>query len=144
MNIVTRQVLECIADEVLQIARSVFDEKGFRDSSIREKVEVELQTEPNPVIHILFEHYLDFIEKGRIPGSGQMPPISELRDWALRKGLPVTNGMLYAIANVIVRDGAETCPILSVIETRLDSAFGERWADELFETIIADLSAFFE
>lgn len=144
MNTAKRQVLECITGEILEIARSVFDENGLKNSSIWEHIEVRLEKEPDVVIRLLFDSYLDFIEKGRKPGSGEVPPISVLRDWALRKGLPITNDTLHAIASVIQRDGVEARPILTVIDSRLDKAFDERWADQLFESLISELTAFFD
>lgn len=140
MNTATHQVLTCIAGEVLDIAHTVFDENGLRNSSIREKIEVELLQEPDTIIKILFENYLDFIENGRKADSGEIPPISEIRDWAQRKGLPATNDVLYAIANTLRKDGIEARPILSVIDDRLDKAFDERWADELFDAVTAELT----
>ncbi len=140
MNAATHQVLACIADEVLDIARSVFDENGLSKSSIREKLEVQLSKEPDTIISILFENYLDFIENGRKADSGEILPISEIRDWAQRKGLPATNDVLYAIANALRKDGIEARPILSIIDTRLDKVFDERWADELFDAIISELT----
>lgn len=144
MNTATSQVLDCIVQEILEIARLAFDEKGLRNSSIRETIEVKLENEPDTVIKVLFDNYLDFIETGRKAGTGAMPSISDLRDWAQRKGLPTSNDVLYAIANAIRRDGVEARPILSVIDERLDKAFDERWADELFEALTAGLNAFFE
>lgn len=144
MNTATCQVLECITGEILEITRSVFDENGLGNSSIREKVEISMQKEPDIVIRILFDNYLDFIENGRKAGSGEVPSISAIRDWAQRKGLPVANDVLYAIAYVIQRDGVEARPILSVIDRRLSKVFDERWADDLFESIISELTAFFD
>ncbi|SHG13431.1 hypothetical protein [Dysgonomonas macrotermitis] len=139
-----QQVLSAIAGDVLSITRQVFDENGLRDSSIREKVEVKLSAEPNPIIRILFDDYLDHIENGRKAGSGEMPSIDELRDWAIRKGIPTTNDVLFAIANAIRRDGIAARPILSILEQRLDTAFEDKWADDLFDAITEELTVFFD
>lgn len=144
MNTVTSQVLKCIVQEVLDIVRLVFDEKGLKNSSIRETIEVKLENEADTVIKVLFDNYLDFIENGRKTGTGEMPSISDLRDWAQRKGLPTTNDVLYAIAYTIHRDGVQARPILSVIDKRLDKVYDERWADELFEALMSELTVFFE
>lgn len=139
-----QHVLSAIAGDVLNITRQVFDENELKDSSIREKVEVKLSAEPNPVIRILFEDYLDHIENGRKAGSGEMPSIDELRDWAIRKGIPTTNDVLFAIANAIRRDGISARPILFILEQRIDTAFEDKWADDLFDAITEELTAFFD
>lgn len=144
MNKVTHQVLSCIAEEVLGIARSVLDEKGMGKSSIKEKIEVKLEKEQNPIVKILFKNYVDFIENGYKSDTGKIPSIADLRDWVQSKGLSATNDVLYAIANAIRKDGIDARPILSVIYDRLDKAFDDRWADELFHAIVSELDLLFE
>lgn len=95
----------------------------------------------NVVIEVLFNNYVDYIEKGRHPGK--MPPVSALKEWAQSRGIPTDNGTLYAIANAIKRDGIEGRPILATLEQRIEDNFENDWADKLFEAMRSELNEYF-
>lgn len=143
MNDATIRVLNSIAEDILTLAHLILDENGLKKSALRDEVRCTVEASDNPVIRILFNDYIDYIEQGRKPDSGEAPPISELREWAQRKGIPVTNDVLYAIAQTIKKQGMAPRPILARLEEQIEDSFSNEWADQLFEAIIEELEAFF-
>ncbi|GAB6007505.1 hypothetical protein [Dysgonomonas reticulitermitis] len=87
----------------------------------------------NVVIELLFNNYIDYIEKGRRPGK--MPPISALKEWAQSRGISTDNSTLFAIANAIKRDGIEGRPVLATLEREIENSFENEWYDKLFEAM---------
>ncbi|MDR1091325.1 MAG: hypothetical protein LBL79_09640 [Prevotella sp.] len=96
----------------------------------------------NAVIEILFNNYIDYIEKGRSPGK--MPPISALKEWAQSRGISTGNSTLFAIANAIKRDGIEGRPILATLEREIEISFENEWYDKLFEAMTSELNKYFD
>lgn len=47
--------------------------------------------------------HLEFVERGR--GPGKFPPIKEIEDWCIAKGIPVEAA--YPIATIIARKGTQ-------------------------------------
>lgn len=93
----------------------------------------------DPVISALFNHYVVYIEWDRPPEYGKRPPISALKDWAARRGIPTDASTLYAISYAIWRDGHKGRPIFQTMDKNLDELFVNDWADKLFNAISSDL-----
>lgn len=96
----------------------------------------------NVVIELLFNNYIDYIEKGRRPGK--MPPISALKEWAQSRGISTDNSTLFAIANAIKRDGIEGRPVLATLEREIENSFENEWYDKLFEAMTSELNKYFD
>lgn len=143
MNDAIIKVLNSIAEDILSLAHLILDENGLRNSALKENARCTVEASGNPVITLLFDDYIDYIEQGRKPDSGATPPISELRDWAQRKGIPTTNDVLYAIAEAIRKQGMAPRPILAMLEREIEKSFENEWADQLFEAIVKELEVFF-
>ncbi|QIK55056.1 hypothetical protein G7051_12180 [Dysgonomonas sp. HDW5B] len=143
MNDATLKVLKAIAEDVLALAHLILDENGLKNSALRNGVRYTVECSDNPVITILFNDYVEYIENGRKPNSGEAPPISDLREWAQRKGIPATNDVLYAIAETIKKQGMAPRPVLAVLEQQIEDSFSNEWADQLFEAIMEELEVFF-
>lgn len=143
MNEATIKVLNSIAEDVLTLVHLVLDENGLQDSVLKDDVRCTVEASDNPVIQVLFDDYIQYIENGRKPGQGEAPPISALREWALRKGIPTTNDVLYGIAETIRKQGLAPRPILARLEQEIEDYFTNKWADQLFEAIIQELEGFF-
>lgn len=135
-------IIIAIAEDALTVAHCVMNMQGLADSKIKEELTAGIELSGNPMIHLLFNNYIEYIESGRKAGS-KMPPISAIRDWALRKGLPVDNQTLYAIAKAIARDGIQPRPIMDMLTTELESAFDDKWSVDLFEYIVSLLEPYF-
>lgn len=130
---------EFIHDLLIEVS-DVFDKNNLRDSSVKDKIQAKLELSSDPIISILLGHYIDFIDKEKTTNSSKIPTISEIKDWATKEGLSVTNEMLYAIAYLIKKDGIKNRPILSMIEERIDRYFDDKRLDHLAEAILEDLS----
>ena len=97
----------------------------------------------DPVIKALFNHYVVYLEWTRPPMYGKKPPISALKDWAEKNGIPTDAGTLYAISYAIWRDGHLGRPIFATMDRELDGLFMDDWADKLFNALSDELDNFF-
>lgn len=140
-----QKATQVIADELLLLARQVIDQSADgQDFRLKDSLSTSIDMSGGSlVISLLMDNYIEFIEKGRKPHSGKMPPIDALRDWAISRGISPTNDMLYAISYAIWRDGIEPRPILALIDERVAQAFDEHWADLLMEAVLDDLNKYF-
>lgn len=137
------KVIENIAEDILSLAYLVLDQQGLKDSHLKEDVYHTVEASDNPILKLVFNNYISYIENGRQPLASEMPPVSELRDWALRKGLPADNDTLFAIAQAIRKNGAAPRPILALLAEKMEKSFIDDWADDLFETVTKELSDYF-
>ncbi len=149
------KVVEEIGRDIVALAQFVIDNdsigmnKKFRKNTLKDSLllrDVDSRVSfgsngDNVVIEVLFNNYIDYIEKGRRPGK--MPPVNALKEWAQSRGIPTDNGTLYAIANAIKRDGIEGRPILATLEQRIEDSFENHWADKLFDAMISELNEYF-
>jgi hypothetical protein len=74
---------------------------------------------------------------------GKKPPISALKDWAAKNGIPTDAGTLYAISYAIWRDGHAGRPIFATMDKVLDGLFIEDWAPALKDAIFDNLDLLF-
>lgn len=151
------QAVERIAEELVALAVAVLEddavstnaktgENTLKDSKLREGLRKGIgkeETEGDPVMAVLFAHYVVYLEWTRPPRYGKQPPIGVLKEWAERRGIPTDAHTLWAISYAIWRDGHAGRPIFAALETLTDRAFTEHWADELFAQIIDRLDKLF-
>ncbi len=150
------KVVEEISRDIVALAQFVIDNDSIgmnkktgkntlKDSLLIRDVDSRISfggNGDNVVIEVLFNNYIDYIEKGRRPGT--MPPVSALKEWAQSRGIPTDNGTLFAIANAIKRDGIEGRPILATLEREIENSFESEWADKLFEAMTSELNKYFD
>lgn len=134
------QIATSIAEDALTLAQWVIDKKEAGEHKVSEDLEYIINQSNNVIIELLFN---DYIEKGRKPGL-KMPPISALRDWALRKNISVDNNTLYAIAKAISRDGIAPRPIMDLLIVELEKAFEKEWSVDLFDFIVLQIQDLFD
>lgn len=99
------------------------------------------------VIHL--EDYWKWVEGGRKPG-GKLPPISKLVEWVKIKPvlprpakngrIPTPEGLAWAIAKKIQREGVEPFPALAESVEEVLSLFAQRLAEALAEDIGEEVS----
>ena len=149
------KIVEEIGRDIVALAQFVIDNDSvgvnkkagkntLRDSLLIRDVDSHVSfggNGDNVVIEVLFNNYIDYIEKGRRPGT--MPPVSALKEWAQSRGIPTDNGTLFAIANAVKRDGIEGRPILATLEREIENSFENDWADKLFDSMTAELTEYF-
>lgn len=145
MNNQIEKVIDAFAAEIYTLAQKVFESYSLEKSSLAqdfEKPKVSLKGD-SIVVEILFNNYIEYLERGRSPKSGKQPPVSALVDWAKQKGIPADNSTLYLIARAIWRDGHQGRPILATLENEITNAFENKWADKLYEAITEELTKYF-
>jgi hypothetical protein len=145
-----------IADDLLALAAAVLEDdrigtnekvgkNTLRNSALNGDLEASIsQTNgDDPVITTLFNHYVVYLEWTRPPKYKKKPPISVLKDWAAKNGIPTDAGTLWAISYAIWRDGHKGRPIFATMDKELDGLFLGDWADKLYDAIIDNLDNFF-
>lgn len=143
MNDATLKVLNAMAEDILSLVHLILDKNGLKNSALRDDARCAVEDLSNPVITVFFNDYVEYIENGRKANSGEVPPISALREWAHRKGIPATNDILYAIAETIKKQGMAPRTVLAMLEQQIDNSFSNEWSDQLFGAIMEELEVFF-
>lgn len=150
------KVYHAIADDLLALANLVLeddsvgintkvDKNTLRDSKLREDLfaTVSQTTGSDAVVKALFNNYVVYLEWDRPPEYGKKPPISALKDWAQKNGIPTDASTLYAISYAIWRDGHKGRPIFATMDKHTDALFFEDWSPALRDEIVENLDKLF-
>ena len=148
--------LERIADDLLALAVAIMEDDSIsnnlkvnkntlRDSALKNDLYVTIaqSNADDPVISAFFNHYVIYLEWDRPPEYGKQPPISALRDWATKNGIPTDTQTLYAISYAIWRDGHAGRPIFATMDRETDKLFLDDWAPLLRDAFFEELNKFF-
>lgn len=151
------KVISKIAEEVVTLAILILEDDSIstnakvnkntlRESALRYNIDTStgMFSGGDTVIRALFNHYVTFIEWDRPPKYGKQPPISALKDWAEKNGIPSDNNTLWAISTAIWRDGHTGRPIFATLEKEVDKMFNEDWAEEIFNSVVEKLDTYFK
>lgn len=151
-----RQAMTKIADDLLALAHIILEDdtistntkvgkNTLRNSTMSEDLAVTYSQSigSDPVLKALFNHYVVYIEWTRPPEYGKRPPISALKDWASKNGIPTDAGTLWAISYAIWRDGHVGRPIFATLDRELDGLWSKDWADKLYAALLDNLNNFF-
>jgi hypothetical protein len=117
----------------------------LRNSALHGDLETSISsaTGDDPVIKALFNHYVVYLEWTRPPKYKKKPPISVLKDWAAKNGIPTDADTLYRISYAIWRDGHKGRPIFATMDKELDGLFMDDWAGKLYDAIVDELDNYF-
>lgn len=151
-----RAVIERVSNDLLALSALVLEDdkvgtnvkvnkNTLRDSALHGDLEGHI-TEVNggdAVMNALFNNYVVFLEWDRPPKYKKKPPISVLKDWAAKNGIPTDADTLYKISYAIWRDGHVGRPIFATIDRELDGLFYKDWADQLLTAITDELDNYF-
>lgn len=157
LNADTMMICREIAQDIVKAAREVMassigvnDKVGkntLADSDMARQIDWNIQFGDDVVIQTLFNYYIQFIEEGRPPKKGKMPPEKAIIGWLRRKHIVSSNknirSVAFLIRRAIWRDGYNARPILRTLEKETDRLWEIKWADKLFEALIKDLTEFF-
>lgn len=148
--------LNRIADDLLALAATVLEDDSIstnvkvgkntlRDSELREDLAVTIgQTAgEDPVISALFNNYVVYLEWDRPPKYKKKPPISALKDWAAKNGIPTDADTLWKISYAIWRDGHQGRPIFATMDKEIEGLYMNDWADQLYKVITDNLEILF-
>lgn len=102
---------------------------------------------PEPLIDILYNFYMQFIEDGRPPEHGKWPPINVIVKWMEKKHISPRNGTVkqvaFLIARAIWRDGYDGRPVIQSLMDWAEMRWEGKWSQALFSAIIDDIDKFF-
>lgn len=157
LNMDTMMICREIAQDIVKAAREVMassigvnDKVGkntLADSDLARQIDWNIQFGDDVVIQTLFNYYIQFIEEGRPPKKGKMPPEKAIIGWLRRKHIVSSNknirSVAFLIRRAIWRDGYNARPVLKRLEKETDRLWESKWADELFEALIKDLTEYF-
>lgn len=154
MNDNIKNILKAVQTDIETLAQLIFEtdsisnntkvnKNTLKDSQLAKDVEVKVQELNNPIIDIMFNHYIVYLEWDRPPKYGKQPPISALRDWAIKNNIPDDNSTLYLISRAIWRDGHKARNITGTLFKEVEERFDKEYFDNVFEAIITDLITFF-
>lgn len=148
-------VVDTMAGDLLALAAAILEDDSIssnkkigrntlRDSALRGDLETQVDQTGNPILKAFFNHYVVYLEWERPPKYKRKPPISVLKDWAARNGIPTDADTLWAISYAIWRDGHAGRPIFATMDKELDGLFMDDWSDKLFDAITDNLDTFFK
>lgn len=105
------------------------------------------QNDDEIVINLFFNHYIEFIESGRMPMKGKKPPVLEIAKWLKRKKIVSSNdnimSVAYAVRYAIWRDGYKARKVLETLDKYIDSEFDNRYADMIFDALFKQIDDYF-
>lgn len=154
MTLEVEKILQAIADDILTIVKAVFADNDISEnikvhkntlvnSHIDKDTIVNLRNENNPMIDIILNQYIEYIERGRERWHTPKVPWDALRDWAREKLGKADNTTLYFVQKSIYEKGIRPRPILHYVFEEIDKKWNNNWGDDLFQSIIKDLIEYF-
>lgn len=159
MNNDTIMICREIAQDIVRAAREVMassvginDKVGKNtlvDSDLSKQIDWKIDfSGERVIIDTLFNYYIQFIEEGRKPQTGKMPPEDAIIKWMRRKHIVSSNrnirSVAFLIRRAIWRDGYNARPILKTLSDNVDNLWETKWADQLFEALIKDINEYFK
>ena len=145
---ITQDIIKA-AREVMASSVGVNDKVGkntLADSNLSRQIDWSIQFGDDVVIQTLFNYYIQSIEEGRKPQTGEMPSEGEIIKWMRRKHIVSSNknirSVAFLIRRAIWRDGYHARPVMKTLSKKTD-ALWEKWAEQLFDTLIKDINDFF-
>ena len=158
MDVQLAKVIQEITTDVLKGVRDIMDS----DIGVNQKVGINTlsgsnlynqikwnfqQNDDNIVIDLFFNHYIEFIDSGRMPKKGKRPPVFEIAKWLRRKHIVSSNENIlkvaYAVSYAIWRDGYKARKITEALDKYVDSNFDEKYADMIFNALFQEVDNYF-
>ena len=152
----TMMICREIAQDIVKAAREVMassiginDKVGkntLADSNLSRQIDWSIQFGDDVVIQTLFNYYIQSIEEGRKPMTGEMPSDREIIKWMRRKHIVSSNrnirSVAFLIRRAIWRDGYHARPVIKTLSNKTEVLW-DKWAEQLFDTLIKDINDFF-
>lgn len=158
MTIHLAKIIQEITEDIIRAARQVMssdvginEKVGFNTlhgSNLYKQISTSWkETGDNVVIDTFFNHYIEFIESGRMPKKGKRPPVLEIAKWLRRKHIVSSNENImkvaYAVSYVIWRDGYKARKVLEALDKYVDSGFENKYADMIFDALFKEVDDYF-
>ena len=158
MNVELAKIVREITQDILKEAREIMDsdvgvndkvgKNTLSDSNLYRMIKSQfLDNSDNIVISLFFNHYIEYIERGRMPKQGKRPPVFEIAKWLRRKKIASTNENImkaaYAVSYAIWRDGYKARKIFDMLDKFVDSGFENKFADMIFDALMKEVDDYF-
>ena len=158
MNVDLAKIMKEITEDILKGAREIMSsdiginqkvgKNTLSGSNLYNQIKWNFQqNDDNIVIDLFFNHYIEFIESGRMPKKGKRPPVFEIAKWLRRKHIVSSNENImkvaYAVSYVIWRDGYKSRKIIEALDKYVDSNFDEKYADMIFNALFQEVDDYF-
>ena len=157
MTIELAKIMKEITEDILKGARDIMSsdiginqkvgKNTLVGSNLYNQISTQFKQDDNIVINLFFNHYIEFIESGRMPKQGKRPPVLEIAKWLRRKHIVSSNENImrvaYAVSYVIWRDGYKARKVLEALDKYVDSQFDNRYADMIFDALMKEVDDYF-
>lgn len=157
MTIHLAKIIQEITNDIVKGARDIMaSDVGINTkvgkntlvgSNLYKQISTQFKQDDNIVINLFFNHYIEFIESGRMPKKGKRPPVLEIAKWLRRKHIVSSNDNImkvaYAVSYVIWRDGYKARKILEALDNYVDSGFENKYADMIFDALFKEVDDYF-
>lgn len=158
MTVDLARIIKAMTEDILKGAREIMsssvgvNEKVGKntlvDSNLYKQISTQFIQNPDEiVINLFFNHYIEFIESGRMPKKGKRPPVLEIAKWLKRKHIVSSNenimSVAYAVSYAIWRDGYKARKVLEALDNYVDNEFDNRYADMIFDALFKEIDDYF-
>ena len=157
MTIQLAKIIQEITEDILKGARDIMaSDVGINQkvgkntlvgSNLYKQISTQFKQDDNIVINLFFNHYIESIESGRKPKTGDRPPVLEIAKWLRRKHIVSSNENIMKVADVISRSiwkkGYKARKVLEALDKYVDSNFDEKYADMIFEAMFKEVDDYF-
>ena len=157
MEVQLAKIIQEITNDIVKGARDIMaSDVGINQkvgkntlvgSNLYKQISTQFKQDDNIVINLFFNHYIEFIESGRMPKKGKRPPVFEIAKWLRRKHIVSSNENImkvaYAVSYVIWRDGYKARKILEALDKYVDSGFENKYADMIFDALFKEVDDYF-
>ena len=157
MTVDLAKIMKEITEDILKGARDIMSsdiginqkvgKNTLVGSNLYNQVSTHFKQDDNIVINLFFNHYIEFIESGRMQKKGKRPPVLEIAKWLRRKHIVSSNENImrvaYAVSYAIWRDGYKARKVLEALDNYVDSQFENKYADMLFDALFKEVDDYF-
>ena len=157
MTIQLAKIIQEITNDIVKGARDIMSsDVGINQkvgkntlvgSNLYKQISTQFKQDDNIVINLFFNHYIEFIESGRMPKKGKRPPVLEIAKWLRRKHIVSSNENImkvaYAVSYAIWRDGYKSRKIIEALDKYVDSGFENKYADMIFDALFKEVDDYF-
>ena len=157
MEVQLAKIIQEITNDIVKGARDIMaSDVGINQkvgkntlvgSNLYKQISTQFKQDDNIVINLFFNHYIEFIESGRMPKKGKRPPVLEIAKWLRRKHIVSSNDNImkvaYAVSYAIWRDGYKSRKVLEALDKYVDSGFENKYADMIFDALFKEVDDYF-
>lgn len=129
-------ILQNIAEDVLSLICLTMDKEGIPLKYFDDDLSYTIEAVRNPVITFMFDGYMSYWQNSASSTFAPLPSVSELRDWALNKGLSTDNETLRIVSKALYTMSIAPQSILSLLDNQIENAFESEWAEAISDQVV--------